>query len=30
MANPRPAELSNAALQQILKNAILEQNRLDL
>jgi hypothetical protein len=30
MANPRPLELSNAALQQSLKNAILEQNRLDL
>jgi hypothetical protein len=29
MANPRPLKLSNAALLQILKNAILKQNRLE-
>ncbi len=28
MANPRPLKLSNAALLQTLKNAILKQNRL--
>jgi hypothetical protein len=29
MANPRPLKLTNAALLQTLKNAILEQNRLE-
>jgi hypothetical protein len=29
MANPRPLKLSNAALLQTLKNAILKQNRLE-
>jgi hypothetical protein len=29
MANPRPLKFSNAALLKPLKNAILEQNRLD-
>ncbi len=30
MANPRPLKLFNVAILQSLKNAILEQSRLDL